>query len=207
MPSALNPADSLSRGVADHSDWRLDRTAFHRASEWLRWWPSIDLFASPINAQCRQFVTRYPHPRAVASDPLRISWDNLPPAWANPPWKLLPHVVDKLASSDLSAIAVAFPLWASLPTRWLLAHADRVTIWQPQRRLFREKGLRVRLAPQWPLCIARIRPQQRPSFKRCCLMLDWDQSSRASIQAFNSLISRLSLSETFSVSCIRRVRL
>ena len=107
IPEKLNVlADSLSR--PDRilpTEWSLDREIAHQIfSLWGT--PQIDLFATRLNHLLPLFVSPVPDHRACAVDAISLEWKNLF-AYAFPPFKLLPLVLNKIRDSNSLFILIA----------------------------------------------------------------------------------------------------
>ena len=126
-------ADGLSR-ERDHSDWRLHPRLFNSrwadpASE------AVDAFTQSDAAWRRELN------------------------WCNPPWELLPRLVQKLRNSGAAAIVLA-PYWPS--SSWMLELREMAEEWKvvpAQRDLFLPGRLGSHQAvgkPDWAACAFRI---------------------------------------------------
>ena len=102
-------ADGLSREL-DAGDWSLLQAVFEDYNA--RWGPvSWDRFASSLNAKCKNFNGRWAGPGCppervdglAQSDAHWLAHLN----FCNPPWALLPELVQKLRESGAAAIVVA----------------------------------------------------------------------------------------------------
>ena len=80
-------ADGLSRWVWDKGDYTLDRNLFCHVQNLFAKFicPKADMFASPGNHQLPQFVARFPHHQAVATDALHCPLKEFQEIYANPP--------------------------------------------------------------------------------------------------------------------------
>eukprot|EP00873_Tetraselmis_striata_P036552 jgi/Tetstr1/456816/TSEL_043490.t1 len=103
-------ADRLSRHL-DSDDWQLDPVLF---AELEAMWGahSVDRFASALNAMLPRYNAAWLDPGCEAVDSLHLSdaeWrrEN---NYCNPPWPLLPDLVQKLRQSGAAATVVA-PRW------------------------------------------------------------------------------------------------
>ena len=110
IPGKLNVlADSLSR--PDRilpTEWSLDREIAHQIfSLWGT--PQLDLFATRLNHLLPLFVSPVPDHRACAVDAMSLEWKNLF-AYAFPPFKLVPLVLNKIRDSNSRFILIA-PCW------------------------------------------------------------------------------------------------
>ena len=110
IPGKLNVlANSLSR--PDRilpTEWSLDREI---ATQIFSLWgtPQIDLFATRLNHLLPLFVSPVPDHRACAVDAMSLEWKNLF-AYAFPPFKLVPLVLNKMRDSNSRFILIA-PCW------------------------------------------------------------------------------------------------
>ena len=109
IPGGCNVvADGLSRDVALPSEWELDLrdwNLIHKCFPQIE----IDLMASPFNCRIKQFVSPFPHPRAVSVNALTIDWNRWETIYIFPPHALLKEVILKLHSFKGTAILVARP--------------------------------------------------------------------------------------------------
>nr|XP_054606083.1 uncharacterized protein LOC107379117 [Nothobranchius furzeri] len=108
IPGVLNvAADILSRGGPRGSDWRLHPALISQI--WIRFGePSVDLFAARENAQCRLWFSLSPRD----GPPLGVDAFSHQPwprtlLYAFPPVPLIPRLLDRIRSEQLSVILVA----------------------------------------------------------------------------------------------------
>ena len=114
LPSAENPADGPSRGaIMDSSDWQLDPAVFSALCQQLPWQPSIDLFASRLNAQLPRFFSWHPDPDALSVDALAQDWtvSGSQAAYAFPPFCLLGKCLQKARSNPRCNLILIAPVW------------------------------------------------------------------------------------------------
>ncbi|XP_070402385.1 uncharacterized protein [Nothobranchius furzeri] len=108
IPGFLNvAADILSRGGPRDSDWRLHPALISQI--WIKFGePSVDLFAARENAQCRLWFSLSPrdHPPLGADTFSRQPWPQTL-LYAFPPVPLIPRLLDRVRSEQLSVILVA----------------------------------------------------------------------------------------------------
>ena len=95
LPGVMNCiADSESRSMRDHSDWKLDQATFQKIDR--RYGPlEVDLFASRLTYQCRRYFSWRPDPLAEATDAFLQDWTTVR-GFANPPWILVSRVLTKI---------------------------------------------------------------------------------------------------------------
>eukprot|EP00873_Tetraselmis_striata_P004554 jgi/Tetstr1/424818/TSEL_015321.t1 len=152
-------ADRLSRHL-DSDDWQLDPVLF---AELEAMWGahSVDRFASTMNAMLPRYNAAWLDPGCEAVHSMHLSdaeWrrEN---NYCNPPWPLLPDLVQKLRQSGAAATVVA-PRWEGKVWHHALtemAVAERAVL--PRRDLFRpwrRAGRDMPGAPRWAVSIFRV---------------------------------------------------
>ena len=103
-------ADVLSRrGQVVGTEWSLHPQV---ARSLLRRWgnPSIDLFATCLNAKLPLYCSLVPDPQAVFEDAFRHPWDDLD-LYAFPPFPLVGRVIARVQESSRVAMTLIAPLW------------------------------------------------------------------------------------------------
>ena len=103
-------ADVLSRrGQVVGTGWSLHPQV---ARALLRAWgnPSIDLFATCLNAKLPLYCSLVPDPQAVFEDAFRHPWDDLD-LYAFPPFALVGRVIARVQQSSRVAMTLVAPLW------------------------------------------------------------------------------------------------
>ena len=103
-------ADVLSRrGQIVGTEWSLHPQV---ARALLRAWgnPSIDLFATCLNAKLPLYCSLVPDPQAVFEDAFRHPWDDLD-LYAFPPFALVGRVIARVQQSSQVAMTLVAPLW------------------------------------------------------------------------------------------------
>ena len=103
-------ADVLSRrGQVVGTEWSLHPQV---ARALLRAWgnPSIDLFATCLNAKLPLYCSLVPDPQAVFEDAFRHPWDDLD-LYAFPPFALVGRVIARVQESSRVAMTLVAPLW------------------------------------------------------------------------------------------------
>ena len=104
-------ADLLSRrDQVIATEWTLHRQV---AKALLSSWgsPSIDLFASRLNAQLPVYCSLVPDDQAALEDAFRHPWDNLD-VYAFPPFALHGKVLSRVRQSRNCSMTLVAPLWA-----------------------------------------------------------------------------------------------
>ena len=111
LPGQANVlADLLSRhGQVVGTEWSLHPQV---ARSLFRVWgnPSIDLFATCLNAKLPLYCSLVPDPHAVFEDAFRHPWDDLD-LYAFPPFSLIGRVIARVRESSRLAMTLVAPLW------------------------------------------------------------------------------------------------
>ena len=103
-------ADLLSRrGQVVGTEWSLHLQV---ARSLLRVWgnPSIDLFATSLNAKLPLYCSFVSDPQAVFEDAFRHPWDDLD-VYAFPPFPLIGRVIARVRESSRLVMTLVAPLW------------------------------------------------------------------------------------------------
>ena len=120
-------ADVLSRrGQVVGTEWSLHPQV---ARALLRTWgnPSIDLFATCLNAKLPLYCSLVPDPQAVFEDAFHHPWDDLD-LYAFPPFALIGRVIARVQQSSRVAMTLVAPLWPEKEwVRRLAASSDSTT--------------------------------------------------------------------------------
>ncbi len=98
---------------APNEDVQLDPKVFNSLCGELCYFPSVDLFAWPENAQLSRFYTPCYRPEACGTNAFVYDWSFEVP-YANPPWSLLPQVLSKVVA-DRCELMLVFPEWPHAP--------------------------------------------------------------------------------------------
>jgi hypothetical protein len=112
IPSEANPADAPSRDQ-DKGDWQVSRSSFNRIVASLGVTPTVDRFASPENAKCPRFNTRYWVAKDVPVDCFAQDWRG-EMNYVCCPFNILYKVIQLLIEQKATAIVVA-PEWTAQP--------------------------------------------------------------------------------------------
>ena len=107
IPSILNTvADSLSRTTALPTEWCLPKRVFTQIQKW--YGPlTIDLMATPFNAQLQRFISPFPHPLAEDSNVLTLNWNRWNHVYIFPPVKMIPQLLPQLRSYKGHGVFIA----------------------------------------------------------------------------------------------------
>lgn len=106
-------ADMASRTFNDRHEWKLNEDLFRTISE-LFGVPSIDLFASRLNAQVARFCSWKPDPDAEHFDAFSICWSQFELIYLFPPFALIARCLQKIRAESAKGWMV-LPLWPSQP--------------------------------------------------------------------------------------------
>ena len=155
-------ADFLSRYL-DRSDWALLASLFQVYDR--RWGGArghtVDRFATGNNAQVPRFYSRWREPGSSGVDALAASFENWRGEnnWCNPPWALLPQLIQLLRESGAQATVVA-PMWPGAP--WfpdLMEITSEYDVLDKGRALFRPGSLGSQVplgCPGWDVLVCRV---------------------------------------------------
>lgn len=112
-------ADRESRVFIDNKEWMLRQDIFGKITEiWGE--PTIDLFASRLNAQVACYASWRPDPGATYVDAFSISWENQF-FYAFPPFSLIARCLQKIAMEKAEGIMIV-PVWPTQPWYSQLLH-------------------------------------------------------------------------------------
>ena len=157
VPSQEMLADKLSRWTMDRGDYTLNNTLFqailtHFQSQIC---PTVDFFASPGNAKLPQFVSRWPHFQAIATDALNCPLHQFHHIYANPPWTLIAKWLHRLRENPHLLCLMVCPYWVSAPWWPLLTKLactkTKALIIQPFQGMFTNCQDKLMPPPKWPL--------------------------------------------------------
>ena len=108
-------ADTASRELDSRTEGTRDKQIFQSICQ--RFYPpEVDLFASRLTHQVPKYVSRYPHPEALAVDAFLQDWSK----WScliHPPVVLLPRILRKIREDQATALLIV-PNWSGQP--WFL---------------------------------------------------------------------------------------
>lgn len=147
-------ADKLSRWVHDSGDYMLHPPLLHQALRIFQskgFTPTVDMFASPGNAQFPQFVARWPHHQAIGCNALELNLldDKFSHIYANPPWTIILPWLQRLRIYPEIICLTVVPYWAG-------------TLWWPLLTRLHVRGTPVILAsPRWGMfqsCLGETMP-------------------------------------------------
>ena len=134
-------ADRLSR-LKDRFNWMLHPNMFKLLD--LRWGPhTVDRFADYQNTQLPRYNSRYMDPYSEGIDALaQINW-HTENNYVNPPFCLLPRVIDKIVHERAKATLIA-PLWIGQP--WF--HKMKRLLVAPPIKIPRKTNAMVFMGPE-----------------------------------------------------------
>ena len=103
-------ADEESRVMKDRTDWMLCPQIFTKINQ-ITGPLQVDLFASRLTHQLRDYVSWRPDPEAMAIDAFTLDWTQFR-GYANPPWNLVGRTLSQVRSQKAQLVLVA-PVWKS----------------------------------------------------------------------------------------------
>ena len=103
-------ADEESRVMRDRSDWMLCPRVFSKINQ-ITGPLQVDLFASRLTNQLREYVSWRPDPGAMAIDAFTLDWTKFK-GYANPPWNLVGRVLTHVRNQKVRVTLIA-PVWRS----------------------------------------------------------------------------------------------
>ena len=108
IPGTTNKrADWLSRNP-DPKNYRVHPEIFQAACRHFGFTPDVDLFASRQNRQCQRYASWRADLKSLGNA-FALNWGKYQ-AWLNPPWELIPQVLQKI-KEDRARALVCFPVW------------------------------------------------------------------------------------------------
>lgn len=109
-------ADRSSRHFDDNKEWKLNTQAFNKIVHEFGS-PTIDVFATRLNAQCKKFISWKADPDSLDCDAFTIDWSILTKnnlLYMFPPFSLIMKVIQYLNFYRIQAIVV-YPRWMGQP--------------------------------------------------------------------------------------------
>lgn len=160
LPTAENGwADALSR-EEDRTNWTLERP-FFTALEALYGPHDVDRFATMNNTQLTRYNSRHYDPGTEAVNALEQDW-SLDNNWANPPFGVIPLVLQLLAAQSASATVIA-PVWTAQP--WWQPALDQANevVYLPRSAGIQHGAMAPTSDhPHWRVCALRFTGGGRP---------------------------------------------
>ena len=128
LPGALNhEADKASRDINKYDkEWQLSPNIFLKVDQ-LFGPHTVDLFASRVNCQVKDYVSWQPDPGAIAVNAFHISWDNFANPFLFPPFSCMGRTLQK-CQQESNTVTLVAPIWPSQP--WFTTLL-RMTVSQP----------------------------------------------------------------------------
>ena len=98
----------------DAEDVMLNPLIFHQARKFLQFKPSVDMFATTEHHQVPRYFSPIADANAAGVDAFMQNWaaENTP--YANPPWSLIPRVLQKIRKEEIRMMLV-IPDWTFAP--------------------------------------------------------------------------------------------
>ena len=104
-------ADLGSRILSIPTEWSLPVPVFLRIEK-LFFKPTIDLFASRLNAKCDRYISWIPDPYCLDVDSFTVSWSGEKP-FLFPPFSCLFRSLQKIQNDAVEEAILVFPLWST----------------------------------------------------------------------------------------------
>lgn len=105
-------ADQESRLLQSSAEWKLNKQVLLHVIKTMGNC-SIDLFATRLNNQLRQYVSWRPDPFTIATDAMTLNWKDRE-AYAFPPFCLIGRCLQKVEEEKATLILIA-PTWSTQP--------------------------------------------------------------------------------------------
>ena len=103
-------ADHASRILNDRTEWALPVPVFNKLCDKF-FFPSIDLFASRLNAKTKKYISWIPDPFCWEVDAFTFSWNQLHDIYLFPPFSVLHRTLQKIRYDNVQRALVIFPIW------------------------------------------------------------------------------------------------
>ena len=129
IPGSENQADEPSRKFHDDLEWMLCPSIFRKICKQFVT-PNIDLFASRLNQQLKNYCSWQRDPFALHINAFSISWNTYKCSYLFPPFCIISRCLQKIQDEEAQAIIVA-PLWPNqiwFPNLLKLLIADPVIL-------------------------------------------------------------------------------
>ena len=109
----INPKKRTSWKYLQNHDCeqvKLDPKIFRLAIKELHFKPSADLFASATHHQLPRYYSKTYNSKAVRTNAFSINWNLEATPYVNPPWSLIPNVLDKISTEQVK-VMIVLPFW------------------------------------------------------------------------------------------------
>ena len=101
VPSLLNPADAPARRPWGTAQATLHKWTFEKITSFFDLKPAVDWMADSDNKVCRRFGAETPQDKAEFIDIFEhTNLRSISPGWVNPPWALIPQLLQFLRDSE-----------------------------------------------------------------------------------------------------------
>ena len=195
-------ADLQSRDISKEDiEWQLHPDIFKKIDK--LWGPlQIDLFATRVNTQLRDFISWLPDPEAISTNAFLVPWNNCN-SYAFPPFSIINRVLQKVEAEKAELILVA-PIW---PTQTWYPKILKLCVDYP-RKLHVSSNVRLLRLPQKLKKRHPLLPRMRmavfklsgdPSVVREFRQKQWKLCSRPGGHPLKNNIGHISSSGWFSV--------
>ena len=101
--------DQESRKEYKQAEWMLDKGLYQHCVHFFGFTPTLDCFASRINTQHEDYVSRRPDPFAKKIDAFSFNWGE-EKCYLFPPFSLVARVLQKIRT-DAATVLIVLPKW------------------------------------------------------------------------------------------------
>lgn len=105
-------ADAESRRIHPDVEWELSDSVFYTITNTFGF-PDVDIFASRVNRKCRNYISWFRDPEAMAINAFTLSWSQIY-FYAFPPFSMVLKTLRKIVKDKATGIVVV-PLWPTQP--------------------------------------------------------------------------------------------
>ena len=99
----------MSRSLNENTEWQLLPTIFKKIVRTFDFELEIDLFASCLNFQVKNYISWFPDPKASIIDAISIEW-TYKKIYVFPPFSLIGATLAKIIHNQASGIMI-LPWW------------------------------------------------------------------------------------------------
>ena len=107
-------ADEESMKSHDNLEWKLNRNLFNKICKFFGT-PEVDLFASRLNNQIKNYIAWKPDPFALAVDAFTMDWSKLGIIYAFPPFVMISKMLKKITLDKVEKAIIVVPFWTTQP--------------------------------------------------------------------------------------------
>ena len=107
--------DIASRVLCERTQWMLNPLIFKKCCEHFKVQPTVDLFASRLNAQCDRYFSFTPDPYCSHVDSFTASWKKEKLPYIFPPFNILHRCLAKIKQEEIKKVLLVCPAWPNQP--------------------------------------------------------------------------------------------